>query len=182
VPWNVASYLTNPNRSGSMGNIWMNTTQLSTEEQNFNGMLGKYKDLWFVVDDRSPTLTISGSSGSYVLRPGFMNHGNNDDRNQNPWNATSGSLNYVFDVGFVYCEGGMAEWIANELAYSNEATEYGQHLGKGSYMCGGIQTARYNVDTPDDANNSGGTGLGSQLVQRGVIMVLMSRIPTYTLR
>lgn len=182
VPENVSSYLTNPNRAGSMGELWTKTAHLSTEEQSFTGMLGKYKDLWFVVDSRSPTLTISGSSGSYVLRPGFMNPGNNDDRNQTMWSATSGSLNYVFDVGFVYGEGGLAEWVANPLAYANESTEFGQHLAKGSYMCSGIQTARFDVDTPDDANNSASTGLGSQLVQRGVVMVLMSRIPTYTLR
>jgi hypothetical protein len=49
-------------------------------------------------------------------------------------------------------------------------------------MCGGIQIAKFNVDTPDDAANSAGTSLGNQLIQRGVCMVLTSRVPTYTLR
>jgi hypothetical protein len=182
IPEEVAAYLTNPKRAGGMGELWLNYASLSTEEQSYPGMLGRYKNLWFVIDERSPTLTVSGSTGSYTLQPGFVNPGNNDDRNINPWSATSGSLNYVFDVGFVYGEGGLAEWIVNPLAYAQEATEYGQLLGKGSYMCGGIQTARFNVDTPDDAFNSAGTGAGNQIIQRGVCMVLISRIPTYTAR
>jgi hypothetical protein len=178
----TVSILTNPNRAGSMAEIWTKVTQLSSEEQSYPGMLGRYKNLWIIEDDRHPTLTIGGSAGSYALQPGFMNPGNNDDRNLSAWSATSGSLNYVFNVGFVYGEGGLAEWIANDLGYADESTEYGQLLGKGSYMCGGIQIARFNVDTPDDAANSASTGAGNQLIQRGVVMVLTSKVPTYTLR
>jgi len=178
----TVSILTNPNRAGSMAEIWTKVAYLSAEEQSYPGMLGRYKNLWIVEDDRHPTLTVSGSAGSYVLQTGFQNPGNNDDRNNSPWSATSGSLNYVFDVGFVYGEGGLAEWVADDLAYAEESTEYGQLVGKGSYMCGGVQIARFNVDTPDDAANSAGTGAGNQLIQRGVCMVLTSRVPTYTLR
>jgi hypothetical protein len=88
----------------------------------------------------------------------------------------------VFEVGTVLGAGGLAEWIVNPLAYQKESTEYGQLLGKGSYMCGGIQLARFDVDTPDDANDSGGTSAGKTLIHRGSCMVLFSRIPSYTLR
>ena len=145
-------------------------------------MLGKYKSLWFVQDDRAPTVTVSGSAGSYALQPGFHDIGNIDNRNQSPWNATSGSLNYVFNANFVYGAGALAEWIVYNPQYAKESTEYGQMVGKGSYMCGGIQTARYDVDTPDDENDSGGTAAGKTLIQKSICMVLTSRIPIATRR
>lgn len=182
IPSEVAAYLTNPNESGSMGSLWKDYASLNTEEQSIPGILGKYRSLYFIEDDRAPTLTVSGSEGSYTLQPGFMNPGNNDDRNISPWSATSGSLNYVFDCGFVYGGGALAEWIVNPLAYAKESTEYGQLLGKGSYMCGGVQLARYDVDTPDDANDSAGTGAGKTIINRSSCMVLISRKPTTTLR
>ncbi len=177
-----AAYLTSPNRTGSMGNLWTSVTQLSSEEQVFPGILGKYKCLWFVEDSKAPTVTVTGSSGSYALQPGFHGIGNIDNRNLSPWSATSGSLNYVFNVGFVYGAGAIAEWIVYDPQYAKESTEYGQMVGKGSYMIGGIQTARYDKDTPDDANDSGVTGEGKTLIQRSICMVLTSRIPIATRR
>lgn len=177
IPEEVAAYLANPNRSGTMGSLYKDITQLSKEEIEYGGILGSYKCLWFKVDSRGPTLTVGGSSGSYTLRPGFVNPGNNDDRNLSPWSATSGSLNYVFDVGFVYGAGGLGEAIIVPPQYAKESTEYGQIVGKGSYQIGGIQTIRYDVDTPDDD-----TGNGKTLIQRSVAMVLMSRIAATTIR
>lgn len=182
IPSDVAAYLTNPNESGSMGSIWKDTASLSAAEQSVPGMLGRYRSLWFIEDERAPTLTVSGSSGSYTLRPGFVQPGNNDDRNATAWSNTSGSLNYVFEVGFVIGAGAIAEWIVNPLAYAKESTEYGKLLGKGSYTCGGIQLGRFDKDTPDDANNSAATAAGKTIIQRSCCMVLISRKPIVSIR
>jgi hypothetical protein len=178
IPSDVASYLTNPARAGSMGSIWKDYADLSIEEQSVPGMLGRYRSLWFIEDERAPTLTVDGESGTYTLRPGFMQIGDNDERNANPWSSS----NHVFEVGTVVGAGALAEWIVNPLAYAQEGTEYGQLLGKGSYMCGGIQLGRFDVDEPDDAHDNGGTGAGKTIMQRGSCMVLISRIPTSQLR
>jgi len=177
VPADVAAYLCNPKESGSMGDVWQATAALSKEEQSIPGMLGRYRSLWFVEDDRAPTLTVSGSAGSYTLQPGFVQPGNNDDRNLNPWSNVSGSVNYVWEVGFVLGASALAEWIVDKLAYAQESTEYGKFLGKGSYSSGGIQLCRFDKDTPDDADDSGGTAAGKTIIQRGSCMVLISRRP-----
>lgn len=182
VPSDVAAYLTNPQESGSMGSVWKDTTAMTAEEASIPGMLGRFKSLWFIEDERAPTLTVDGSVGTYTLQPGFMQHGDNDDRNLNPWSNSTDSENYVFEVGWVIGAGAIAEWIVNQLGYAKESTEYGQLLGKGSYMCGGVQLARFDVDSPDDANDSNGTGAGKTIMQRGSCMVLISRKPTSTLR
>lgn len=173
VPSYVAFYLSSAVRASTMGKLWMDShTGLTAEEMAFPGMHGRYKSLWIVEDERGPTLTVSGSSGSYTLQPGFVNPGNNDDRNLNPWSGTSGSLNYVFDVGFVYGAQALSEWIIYDPKYSTESTEFGQLLEKGSYMLGGIQLTRFDVDTPTDTV----TGSAKTLIQRSCAMVLMSRV------
>lgn len=181
VPSDDAAILANPKVSGSMGDVWMTASGLSQEEQSIPGILGRYRSLWFVEDERFPTLTVSGSEGTYTLKPGFVQPGNNDDRNLSPWSATSGSLNYVFNVGFVLGAGALAEWIVSDVQYAKESTEYGKFLGKGSYMLGGIQLARFDKDTPDDAANSAATGAGKTIIQRGSCMVLISRKPVVTI-
>jgi hypothetical protein len=176
-PSDVAAYLVNPSISGSLGEAWASFANLSLEEQTIPGMLGRVRNMWIVEDERAPTLTVGGSTGTYTLTPGFVQPGNNDDRNLNPWSANSGSLNYVFDVGFVLGAGALAEWVVNDLQYAKESTEYGKFQGKGSWLCGGIQLVRFDVDTPDDVFNSAATGAGKTLIQRGSCMVLMSRRP-----
>jgi hypothetical protein len=178
----VAAYLACPAVTGSMGSYWVQMAALSTEEQSIPGMLGRYRSLWLIEDERGPTLTVSGSSGTYTLQPGFTQHGNNDDRNANPWCNTSGSQNYVFEVGWVLGAGGLAEWLVNDIAYAKETTEFGKLLEKGSWMNCGIQLARFDKDTPDDVNDSAGTGLGKTLIHKGSCMVLMSRRPVTTIR
>ncbi len=177
LPKSVAAYLVNPNVSGSMGAAWVQYAALSTKEQSIPGMLGRYGCLWFVIDSRSPTLTLSGSEGSYALTPGFVQPGDNDDRNRNPWSAASGSVNYPFDVGYVLGAGAVAEWVVSKLQNGMESTEFGKLLEKGFYEMGGIQLPRFEKDTPDDANNSGGTGAGKTAINRGSCMVLISRRP-----
>ncbi len=178
VPAAVAVYLANPNRIGSFGAYYKDVTQLSKEEMEFGGIIGKFCNLWFKVDSRGPTITVAGSAGTYTLQPGFVNPGNNDDRNMLPWSVDSGSVNYVFDVGFVYGAGALFESIMVPPQYGNkESTEYLQIVGEAMYEIGGIQTVRYDVDTPDDDN-----GEGKTLIQRQLVMVPMSRISSSVIR
>jgi hypothetical protein len=171
-PTNVVFYLTSAVRTNSPGALWVTThTSLTAEEMAYPGMMFKYKSLWVIEDERGPTLTVSGAEGTYTLQPGFMNPGNNDDRNQDAWGSVSGTLNYVFDVCFVYGAGALAEWIIYDPKYATESTEFGQFLEKGSYMLGGIQLVRYDQDTPTDS-----TTTGKSMIQKNCAMVLCSRV------
>jgi hypothetical protein len=52
-----------------------------------------------------------------------------------------------------------------------------QIVGEAMYEIGGIQTVRYDVDTPTDD-----TGAGKSLIQKSLVMVLTSRINSSTIR
>jgi hypothetical protein len=172
----------NPIQAGSMGSLWTSVSNLSKEEASYPGMLGRYDCLYFVVDDRAPTLTVTGASGSYAIQPGFAQPGNNDDRNLLPWSNASGTENYVFDMNYVLGSEGIAEWIVDSETMVDEYANYKQDLGKGLYTCGGIQLATFDKDTPDDANNSASTGLGKTGIHRGTCLVLSSRRSIATIR
>ncbi len=182
VPQAVYSYMSSMTRTDGFGPYFQDTYQSGDKTTSYWGRPIRYKSLFLICDSRGPTLTVSGSEGSYTLQPGFVNPGDNDDRNMTAWGATSGSLNYVFEVGFVYGRGALAERVVIPAKYVNEIQAYGYLKGRGSYLCGAVQTVKWDVDTPDDANDSGGTSAGKTLVQKSLCMVLMSRIPLGTLR
>jgi hypothetical protein len=172
VPSIVALYLKDPAVTGSIASYMTRNMDLSQEEMSIPGMLGRVGNLWLVEDERAPTLTLGGANGSWTLTPGFMQHGDNDDRNQLPWSATSGSVNYVYEVGYVLGAGALAEWLVNPVSYAKESTEYGKNLGKGSWMCGGIQLCRFEKDSGGVVDGAVGT---RTLVQKGSCMVIIPR-------
>lgn len=182
VPQGVYSYLSSLSDTNGLGPYFQATYNSNEKTTSYWGRPLRYKSLFLICDSRGPTLTVSGSEGSYTLQPGFVNPGDNDDRNSSAWSGLSGSLNYVFEVGFVYGRGALAERVVIPTKYVNEIQEYGYLKGRGSYLCGAIQSVQWDVDSPDDANDSNGTGAGKTLVQKSMCMVLMSRKPIGTLR
>jgi hypothetical protein len=139
---------------------------------NYPGLLGMYKNLFLFKDSRGATITLSGSEGSYTLKPGWYCPGDNEDRNLSPWSVTSGSQNLVFDVAMVYGAGGLVERVKRPIKYVNESQEYGYLQGRGSYGLRGIQTLRWDIGTPT----------ASTMIQRAVAMVISSRKAVAALR
>ena len=168
-------YLFNPSRTGSIGDLFSKGGGLNEKELSIPGILGRYGCLYFVEDERAPTLTVGGTAGSYTLKPGYVQPGNYDDRNLNAWSASTSSPNYVFDVNYILGAGAIWEWMVQDLKYAKEQTEYTQLAGKGSFILGGIGLSRYDVDSPTD----GAMGTRS-LVNKGSCVVLTSRTPIAT--
>lgn len=162
------------NENGFKG-YFQAVNQQSGMDIMYTGKLLRYRDIFFASDPRGPTLTLSGSDGSWTLQPGFYNPGDNDDRNNSPWSATSGSINYVYPVFFVYGAGALAERVVVPTQYVNEVQAYGYLKGRGSYSLGGFATPMWDVDSPDDANDSNGTGAGKTLEMRSLVMGICSR-------
>jgi hypothetical protein len=149
---------------------------------NHPGLMGQIKEVFVFLDNRGPTWTLTGTTGSYAIQPGWVNPGNNDDRNSSDWSVVFGSQNLVFDVGWMVCAGGLCERVVTSEKDLNEIQSYGFRKGRGNYAQRGIQTMKWDCDTPDDANNSGATALGKTLLQRNVALFITSRPQNGTLR
>jgi hypothetical protein len=149
LPADQLTNLLNPtNSTTNIGNIWKNVMALREIEQYIPGAYCRVKNLLLVEDSRYATLTVGGyaHTPSYTLTPGFMQPGNNDGRNLDPFDNSD---NLVFEVGFVYGKGALCEWITQPLKYATEAYDYEMVRGKGAYQCAGIQLVRYNADSAD---------------------------------
>ena len=137
----------NPNKTGSFGAYWQNVAEYMTDRIKIPGEMGRIFETFIMVENpRAPTITVSGDSGSRVIKPGFLRPGNNDDRNNADWANTSGATNFVFDC--VFAMG------ANALAY----------LGQG------IQIPAFDLDTAAQTD-----GAATSQVQKGVAVIPVSR-------
>jgi len=171
IPSNAVK-IRDPGETGSLAELIKDMSGFTAYTKAIPNVIGRYGSLVFVVDGRAPTLTVGGADGSWTLTPGFLNPGGNDGRNYSAaWSNTSGSLNYVFDVGTILGRAAIVEWIVADYKYATEATEYGKFNGKGAYGLSGIQMVKYEAGTPAD----GVTGAGDTYQQQSSCMVIMSR-------
>lgn len=139
---------------------------------NWPGLVGQIGPIFIFKDSRGPTFTLTGTTGSYAIQPGWVNPGNNDDRNKSPWAVTSGSENLVFDVAPIYGAGGLVERVVTSGKDLNEIQSYGYRKGRGHFEQRGIQTIYWSDDD----------GIGTTLVQRNVALFITSRAPNASLR
>lgn len=139
---------------------------------NYPGLIGRIGSIFLFKDSRGPTVTLTGTVGSYALQPGWVNPGSNDDRNSSAWAVTSGSQNLVYDVAIAYGAGGLVERVVTTEKDLNEIQSYGYRKGKGMYEQRGLQTIMWTNDS----------GIGTTLIQRGVALFLTSRAPLGTAR
>lgn len=176
----VASWMMNPNNTGSMGTNWKSIgTYNDKERMTIPGELGRaYGNLVFVRNLRAPTLTIGGSHGSYTLKAGYLQPGNNDDRNATAWSATSGSTNYVFDLCYALGKNALAEYLVDPLNSDlYEQTEYGKVQGRAAYVGSGIQLLSWDKDTASRSDTAGSV----TQIQRGSAIIPVSRTPIATI-
>lgn len=173
IPLRVHGWLKNPNNTGSLAAYWQNVADyIDKDRMKIPGEIGRLFDcLVVVVDPRSPTLTVDGDVGSYTLQPGFVQPGNNDDRNNQAWSNTSGATNYVFDMCTVMGANCLAKFTHDPLVTNlAESTEYGQIQGRGAYLGEGLQIPAFDKDAAGQLD-----GASTTQIQRGSCLVPMSR-------
>lgn len=180
IPPQVHGWMVNPNNTGSLGEYWENVSGYMDPKQRMiiPGEIGRLFETFVVVEDpRCPTLTVGGSQGSYTLTPGYIQPGNNDDRNKTAWSATSGSANYVFDMCCILGANALGKYTRDDLKTNlAESTEYGQVQGRGTYKGEGVQLVAYDKDTAGQDD-----GANTTQIQRGACLVPVSRRPIATL-
>jgi hypothetical protein len=168
----VRMWMMNPNNTGSLGAYWQAVAAYANGRPALTGEIGRlYESFMVVVDHRAPTLVVGGSSGSYTLKPGYLNPGNNDDRNNSAWSVTSGSTNYAFDMCIALGANALAEYIVDPLTTNLfETTNYGQTKGQAAYVGSGLQTVRYDKDAASQSD-----GASTTQIQRGSALIPVSR-------
>lgn len=155
--------------NGQLGSIWENVSALSSEEQNFPGIVGRVRSLVIVEDQRYPTLEFNGSGGAAdyaqttiaTTGPGatasdgasevsveFVAPGNEDNRNKTVYDSTS---NAAWSIGSLFGAPAIVDWDYTSLHFETEKTEYGKKYGKAAFCERGIQLALYKDDATADS-------------------------------
>lgn len=176
----VANWMMNPNNTGSWGSHMKSVAEYKDPQRmQLLGEFGRaYGNLVFVRNLRAPTLKVSGSAGSYTLQVGYVQPGNNDDRNNSDWSATSGSLNYVFDLCYALGKNALAEYVVDPMRSDLfENTEYGKIEGRAAYMGSGMQLLWFDKDVASRSDTAGSV----TQIQRGSAIIPVSRTPIATI-
>jgi hypothetical protein len=136
--------------NGQLGSVWQNVTQLSSEEQNFPGIIGRVKSLVICEDQRYPTIEWATNYASHSVTIEYCEPGNDDNRNKSIYNSTS---NMAWDIAFLCGANAIVDWEYTPLHFEIEKTEYGKRYGKAAFTERGIQLgATYDVDTETDTS------------------------------
>lgn len=166
----VKSWMLNPNNTGSMAAHMLSVSDYKDPKRaTLIGEIGRlFDDLVVVHDTRSPTLVVGGTADARTLQPGFLEPGNNDDRNNNAWSNTSGATNYVFDINSIIGQNGLARYTRDGLISGlSETTEYGKIKGSATYKGEGIQIPAFDKDASARS--------ATTQIQRGSAIVPVSR-------
>jgi len=176
-PPRIIDWAMNYGNTGSITSILHKPDVYMTKDREcLPGEVGRIKDkLLLVRDPRYCTLTVSGSSGSYALTPGFMYPGNYDKRNKNPWSNTSGATNYSFDVIMGLGGNALAEYLVDPLNTDlSEFYNYKQIKGLGSYLGSGMQIPMWDLDSGSQLD-----GASETLIHRGSFICPVGRVNPY---
>jgi len=157
VPSRTWAWTVNPNNSGSLAEHFQKVSEYKDPDRiKIVGEIGRlYENFLLVKDMRAPTITISGGVGTYSIQPGYLYPGNYDGRNNSGWSNTSGSTNYVHDIGGIYGANALAEYMVDPMVTDlAESTNYGQDQGRAAYVGCGIQIPRFDLDSADQTATS----------------------------
>ena len=135
--------------NGQLGSIWQNVTSLTSEEQNFPGIIGRVLNLVIVADPRYPTITCTNNYANDTFSVAYVEPGNYDVRNKTVYNVNS---NVAWDIGFLMGAGAIIDWTVTPLHFAKTETEYGKIYGKAAFCERGIQMGVYDTDTASNLN------------------------------
>jgi len=166
--------------AGEFGTMWVDKSALTTDEQTFPGVMGRYKKLLFVSDSRYPTVSLGGSAGSYTLTPTYVQPGNEDERNRRVYDATS---NKTWSVGMLYGKGAFLDWTVKSLHFEDEIREYNKEKGIGAFTERGIQLGLIRTDKAATYSDTDGSySVPTYVENTGSIALFFTNTSTLTIR
>jgi len=129
--------------SGSLGAWWSDYSRLKEEKLMFPGLLGEWKNILLVEDERAPTLTIGGSAAPFTLTANYMRYGNDDERD-----TSAGAR----QVGFLLGKAPLVEWYPDKIHHEYDDYNYRKWIGKGYFGMIGDTLRVYDQATPTDTS------------------------------
>lgn len=130
----------------SMGARWVPQNRLNESTQNWYGIIGKYvsatgADVYFVLDERLPTLLPTGSAPPFGLTAGYVWPTDNDLRNlDNP---------LVRDACILHGRGALVNWEPERMHMISQDWDYDVRNGAGYAGVRGIQQLQYDTFPAD---------------------------------
>ena len=137
--------------SGSLGEFHKGVYRKNEDEMAYRGVIDRVGSLLLVEDQRYPTITQTGSDGSWAIAASFLKPGDVDNRNKAVYNSTS---NKSFDIGFLLGKGAVAEMEVQGLHFETESQHYGRDRGTGAFGESGISLVEYDLDAASQSDTS----------------------------
>ena len=126
-----ATYLTDPVWSArNLGTIDSNTKGLTDEMISWPGVFSIYKNFLLVQDMRQPTLRITGTSEPWGLAAGYVEPGDDDQRERDDLNTR--------DTVFILGANGIIDWNPEKLHFIKQDDDYGMVQGRGTALVEGL--------------------------------------------
>jgi len=137
--------------SGMLGEFHKGVYRKNEDEMAYRGVIDRVGSLLLVEDQRYPTITQTGSNGSWAVAATFLKPGDVDTRNKAVYNSTS---NKSFDIGFLMGKGAVAEMVVQPLHFETESQHYGRDRGTGAFGESGISLVEYDVDAASQGDGT----------------------------
>jgi len=135
-------YLGDPAWSArNLGSLYTATACLNEKVQNWPGVMGAYKNFLLVQDVRQPTLIISGTSSPFGMTAGYVEPGDEDERQKDNINTR--------DTATILGKAAVFDWTREALRHIKQDDDYEYQLGHGTSKVEGVTMPIYDQQNPD---------------------------------
>ena len=124
----------------NLGSLYIAKAALPEKVQNWRGVMGVYKNFLLVLDMMQPTLIVSGTSEPWGMTAGYVEPGDNDQRQR------QNSL--TRDTVFILGKAAVVDWQKEALRFVRQTDDYEYVDGRGTSVCEGVQMPIYDQQVP----------------------------------
>ena len=163
LPTPQVSWLLHVVQAGNAGKLWTDAANMSGDVlKSFPNMVGQWRGLRILADQRYPTLTLGGSASGrggrpdytsdegadYTITAQYRGMGNADDGSSDPRDKTASAR----QAGFLIGKAALVEWMPEGFHWEWEYEQYDKYFGSGIFCSVGIKQPVYSVTDGDYTN------------------------------
>lgn len=161
IPSPQASWLLHLIQNGNVGSVWRDASNFSGDVlKMYPNMLGQFRGLRFVVDQRYPTLTLGGSASGvggkpdytsdegvdYTITAQYRGMGRADDGSSDPRDKSASAR----QIGFLIGQAALCEWMPESFHWEWEYEQYDKYFGSGIFCSVGIKQVIFDESSGDE--------------------------------
>lgn len=147
LPTPQVSWLLHLIQNGNVGSLWRDAANMSKDvTKNYPNMIGQFRGLRFVADQRYPTITMGGSASNstsytsdsgedYTITCQYRGMGRADDGSSDPRDKTATAR----QVGYLLGQAALCEWMPENFHWEWEYEQYDKYFGSGIFCSVGIK-------------------------------------------